>query len=121
MASQNELDPDQQSASALASTLSQLSNNSGNNPVYLVRIEDPESKPKIRRFLVSKKPLYDSSSINFQGFELQGKANLEELITRERITVFAKDKSLKAYDLIVPWQRVVCVEQLSYQTKQKQL
>ena len=113
----NQLDPDQQEAKALGSALSQLSRNSGNNPVYLVKIEDPEKKPKIRRFFSLKKPIYDSSSVNFQGFEIQGKVDETKLISREGVVSHIKENESKSFDMIIPWHRVVCIENLFYQAK----
>jgi len=122
MAEQSKLDPDQQRASADAEAQARLLRNSTNNPIYLVKIEDPEIAPEIRSFIVLKQPLMNAYSVTFQGFEISKntrnkKNKVQDIRTREEAISYAKDNEVKFYDLICPWQRVVSIENLSYQSK----
>ncbi len=124
MAEQLKLDPDQQRASADAEAQARLLRNSTNNPVYLVRFEDPENVPIIRSFIVIKQPLMNTYSVSFQGFETSKntrnkKSKEQEIRTKEEAISYAKDNDVKFYDLICPWQRVISIENLSYQSKIK--
>lgn len=119
---EQKLDPDQQRASADRDAQARLLRNSANNPIYLVKIEDPETTPIIRSFIVLKQPLMNAYSVSFQGFEISKssqnkKSKEQEIRTREEAISYAKDKDLKFCDLICPWQRVVSIENLSYQSK----
>jgi hypothetical protein len=122
MAEQSKLDPDQQRASADAEAQARLLRNSTNNPVYLVRFEDPENVPIIRSFIVLKQPLMNPYSVTFQGFETSKnarnkKSKEQDIRTREEAISYVKDNDVKFHDLICPWQRVISIENLSYQSK----
>jgi len=111
---------DQQEANASIIVVSKIKNStiSTNNPVYLVRIEDPFPKPKERQFLALRKPDNLGSQVSFQGFEIHTKnANTDDIKTREDALKLAEKNKSRLIDIQFSWSRVISVQNLSYQNQ----
>lgn len=99
-----------------ANKLSQKPANHATNLIYLVSVEDPSDKAKSRNFLANKVDKV-SYGVELKGFEINNKKQLSNLKTFEDAIELAKKESIEMIDLMIPWQRVISIKNMSYKTK----
>ena len=82
-------------------------------PSYLVRVEDPTTKGNERRYIALKKPIISSSHIEFTGFEIPITTSAK-VKTKADALNYAQSKAVELEDLMISWQRVISIKNLSY-------
>lgn len=114
-------DQDQQKASAYEAANARLSANSANKVLYIVRVEDPSVKSKIRSYAALKLNETMAHYLQLIGFEYpktETKNNTQKKInTYQEAVEIAEKENLDIEDLRFPWQRVISIKNVNYQNK----
>lgn len=95
--------------------MSENTKNSATKMAYLITIEDPSHKPKIRSFYTSK---YDKSvCLDFKGYETTSLKLTTEIRTYNEVVSIAETNNLIMQELCFPWHRVISIRNVSYHSK----
>jgi len=86
-----------------------------NKIAYLLSVEDPSNAKKIRFFVCLSAPdVSNLTYVNIRGIELS-KAQLEDITNYEQLEELAKNSD--TIDIIIPWQRIINIKNISNLTK----
>lgn len=110
-------DPDLQEANARVLADLRIKENSANNPLYIVSIEDPSSEAKIRRFAALK--LREESSLYLEviGIELEMDTQQNALTNYNDVVTCAKHGVIAITSIRFPWHRVISIQNKTYKHK----
>lgn len=86
-------------------------------PVYLVTIDELKTGKSLKKFVTTKKPNITGATMEFQGFQLPKDLDTSEVKSSKDLFEKTTGEALKSQELIYPLDRVVSVENLSYQNK----
>ncbi len=90
----------------------------GNKALYIVIVEDPSSKPKLRVYGTAK-PEKTQSFLEFIGYDLtiNTTAQIEQLKTYEDVIELSNQGKTDLVSLVYPWSRVISIKNVSYKIK----
>lgn len=82
-------------------------------PLYIIMVEDPTAEDSVR-YLMAKTKVENGFSVEFRGFRLTKKQ--AETITKKPD---AEIRGAKAVNQIIPWHRIISIENVTYQVKKQ--
>jgi hypothetical protein len=85
---------------------------SATKPIYIVRVDDPEVRGKIKYYRVQKIDRHPTH-LTISGFELT-KAQAEQLRENPSALEVAEQREV---NIEIPWQRVISTENITYKKK----
>jgi hypothetical protein len=104
-----------QEADAKTLAEARLKDNSVNNALYIVTVEDPTVASKKRKFASPKAPLETSFYLNVTGIEIATKETYKSY--KEVLDNVKKGEPVKMVNIKFPWTKVIHIDNRTYQTK----
>lgn len=102
-----------QEASARAQADARLRENSSNNPIYIVTVEDPTVKLKCRTF-IAVKINQEANCLDVIGYEIKKTETKALNNVREVLDNVIKGKLVQLSNIKFPWTRVINIENKTF-------
>ncbi len=111
----NGRDPDLQEANAKTLAELKLKENSANNFLWIVKVEDPSTKSKIKYYAVLKMT-QDTTCLDVVGIEINQKQQ-NALESFSDVENYVKEGTTRVVSIKFPWTRVISIENRTYKRK----
>lgn len=114
---QKVLDISIQESNALALANARNKENKDIKPLYVLRVEDPEGSKKVKLYIVIKLRYDVAVLCEFFGFETTQKEVSAFSSVEEAANYVKESDSVELVNIMIPWTKVISIENITYKHK----